>query len=53
MYVQTTAAALIVTRRRGGMLRCFPPGGISEDVVRTVSENAAVLGFSHASFEKE
>ena len=29
------------------------PGGISEDVVRTVSENAAVLGFSHASFEKE
>lgn len=29
------------------------PGGVSDDVVRTVSENATVLGFGHASFETE
>ncbi len=29
------------------------PDGVSDDVVRTVSENATVLGFQHASFEKE
>lgn len=29
------------------------PGGIAEDVVRTVLENATVLGFDLASFERE
>ncbi|MCB9797660.1 MAG: ATP-binding protein [Alphaproteobacteria bacterium] len=29
------------------------PDGIEDDVVRTVSENASVLGFALASFEKE
>lgn len=29
------------------------PGGIADDVVRTVSENATVLGFGLASFERE
>ena len=29
------------------------PGGVEPDVVRTVTENAAVLKFRHAGFEKE
>lgn len=28
------------------------PGGVGDGVVRTVSENATVLAFKHASFEK-
>ena len=29
------------------------PEGVSEDIVRVVSENASVLKFTHAGFEKE
>jgi hypothetical protein len=29
------------------------PNGVSDDVVRIVSENATALKFDHASFEKE
>ncbi len=29
------------------------PEGVDDDVVRTVSENAAALRFDHASFERE
>jgi len=29
------------------------PGGIQEDVVRTVTENANVLGFDSQGFERE
>ena len=29
------------------------PEGVNDDTVRTVSENANVLGFNHAAFEKD